>query len=87
MEPEGVQKPHHHETEQCYMILEGKGTMEIDGETAVVGAGDTIFIPSDSLHSLRNENDTVLKYISAGSPIFGASNERALWPLNSSSSK
>jgi len=27
MEPGGIQKPHHHETEQCYMILEGKGIM------------------------------------------------------------
>jgi len=82
MEPGGIQKPHHHETEQCYMILEGSGVMEIDGEKAAVGPGDTIFIPSDSIHSLHNESQTTLKYISAGSPVFGMKNERELWPLN-----
>jgi hypothetical protein len=29
--------------------------MEIDGEKAAVGPGDTIFILSNSLHSLYNE--------------------------------
>jgi quercetin dioxygenase-like cupin family protein len=82
MEPGGIQKPHHHETEQCYMILEGKGIMGIDGEKTTVKAGDTIFIPSNSLHSLINDGATILKYISAGSPVFGASSERELWPIN-----
>jgi mannose-6-phosphate isomerase-like protein (cupin superfamily) len=82
MEPGGIQKPHHHETEQCYMITEGHGIMEIDGERADVKAGDTIFIPSNSVHSLMNTGATVLKYLSAGSPIFGKSSERELWPLN-----
>ena len=80
MEPGGIQKPHHHETEQCYMILEGKGMMEIDGEKTTVKAGDTIFIPSNSLHSLINDGESILKYISAGSPVFGVSRERELWP-------
>ena len=81
MEPGGIQKPHHHETEQCYMILEGKGIMEIDGEKAAISAGDTIFIPSNCVHSLLNESQTTLKYFSAGSPVFGLEKERALWPL------
>lgn len=37
-------KPHHHEAEQCYMILEGNGVMEVDGEKAHIVASDTIFI-------------------------------------------
>lgn len=81
MEPGGVQKPHRHKTEQCYTILKGKGIMEVDGETAAVAAGDTIFIPSNSFHGLRNESQMPLKYLSAGSPVFGSENERALWPL------
>ena len=82
MEPGGIQKPHHHETEQCYMILEGQGIMEVDGERAEVRGGDTIFIPSNSVHSLVNNGTAILKYLSAGSPVFGASKERKLWPLN-----
>jgi mannose-6-phosphate isomerase-like protein (cupin superfamily) len=82
MEPGGIQKPHRHLTEQCYMITEGHGIMEIDGESADVKTGDTIFIPSNSLHSLINTGTTVLKYLSAGSPVFGKSKERELWPFN-----
>ncbi len=82
MEPSGIQKPHHHKTEQCYVILEGQGVMVVDGEQADVRSGDTIFIPSNSVHSLVNDGTTILKYLSAGSPVFGESNERDLWPLN-----
>ena len=82
MEPDGIQKPHHHETEQCYMILEGQGVMKVDSEQAEVRVGDTIFVPSNSVHSLVNGGETVLKYLSAGAPVFGASSERELWPLN-----
>lgn len=82
MAPGGVQKLHNHETEQCYMILEGNGTMEVDGEKAAVGPGDTIFIPSNSHHGLINNGKITLKYLSAGSPVFGRESERELWPLN-----
>jgi mannose-6-phosphate isomerase-like protein (cupin superfamily) len=64
------------------MILEGRGIMEVDGEKASVACGDTIFIPSNSLHGLSNESKTTtLTYISAGSPVFGKEAERELWPL------
>lgn len=82
MDPGGVQKPHHHETEQCYMILEGKGVMKVDDDRAEVKTGDTIFIPSNSVHSLVNNNTTALKYLSAGSPVFGEKSEKELWPIN-----
>jgi mannose-6-phosphate isomerase-like protein (cupin superfamily) len=64
------------------MILEGNGVMEVDGEKAYVVAGDTIFIASNSIHSLYNESQATLRYLSAGSPVFGKENERELWPLN-----
>ena len=82
MEPGGIQKPHHHQTEQCYMIIQGHGVMKIDDESTEVKAGDTIFIPSNSVHSLINDGTTILKYLAAGSPVFGKSSERKLWPLN-----
>ncbi len=87
MEPGGVQKPHHHITEQCYMILEGSGVMEVDDEKSEVGAGETIFIPSNKVHGLINNGTTTLKYFSAGSPVFGSENEQILWPLNITESK
>jgi mannose-6-phosphate isomerase-like protein (cupin superfamily) len=56
--------------------------MEVDGEKAAVASGDTIFIQSNSLHSLHDEGRTLLIYLGAGSPVFGTEAERELWPLN-----
>jgi mannose-6-phosphate isomerase-like protein (cupin superfamily) len=82
MESGGVQQPHHHATEQCYMILEGSGIMEVEGEQRPVAEGDTVFIPSNSVHGLQNTGQRTLRYISAGSPVFGQEDEEAFWPLN-----
>ena len=78
----GLQKPHSHETEQCYIIIEGQGLMRVDDDKQIVNAGDTIFIPSNSLHGLENTGKGVLKYLSAGSPVFGCEKEKKLWPIN-----
>jgi mannose-6-phosphate isomerase-like protein (cupin superfamily) len=77
----GKQHIHAHGTEQCYLILEGRGQMTVGDEMVEVSAGDNIFIPSNLPHGLENSEDGVLKYISAGSPVFGSDKEKKLWPL------
>ena len=42
----------HKLSEEFYFILEGRGRMEIDGETAGVGPGDAILIPSGAWHQI-----------------------------------
>lgn len=84
MEPGGIQKPHNHENEQCYMVIEGSGVMEVDGVKATICSGETVFIPTNSVHSLENTGETTLRYISAASPTFGKENEQELWPLSQS---
>ncbi len=86
MNPGGVQKPHSHKTEQCYTIIEGQGLMRVDDDKQIVNAGDTIFIPSNSLHGLENTGKEILRYLSAGSPVFGFKKEKELWPLNNMAS-
>ena len=81
MEPGGRQHIHAHVTEQCYFILEGRGQMTVGEETREVKAGDSIFVPSSTKHGLLNTGDGVLRYLSAGSPPFGAQAEADLWPL------
>jgi mannose-6-phosphate isomerase-like protein (cupin superfamily) len=39
-------------SEEFYFILEGHGTMEINGETQPVGPGDAILIPSGAWHQI-----------------------------------
>ena len=44
---------YHREAEEFYYVLEGRGRMEIDGETTLVSPGDAILIPPGSWHQLE----------------------------------
>ena len=63
------------------MILDGEGEMTVGEESGTVKSGDTIFIPSNYPHGLINTGTNILRYISAGSPVFGEKKEKQYWPL------
>ena len=49
----GATQRHYHKlSEEFYFILEGRGLMEIDGETREVIAGDAILIPRNAWHQI-----------------------------------
>jgi mannose-6-phosphate isomerase-like protein (cupin superfamily) len=43
---------YHKKSEEFYFLLEGEGTMEIDGETSPVAPGDAILIPPGAWHQI-----------------------------------
>ncbi len=45
---------HQHDDQEIFLIKSGTGLMTIDNEEEEVSAGDSIFIPSNSTHSLKN---------------------------------
>ena len=47
-----TQRHHHRLSEEFYFILEGRGKMEIDGETREVVLGDAILIPPGAWHTI-----------------------------------
>ena len=47
-----TQRHYHWLSEEFYFILEGSGTMEIDGEQREVAHGDAILIPSGAWHTI-----------------------------------
>jgi mannose-6-phosphate isomerase-like protein (cupin superfamily) len=47
-----TQRHYHKLSEEFYFILEGQGTMEIDGEIRPVCPGDAILIPSGAWHQI-----------------------------------
>lgn len=49
-----VGRHHHTETEEVYYILHGTGRMTVGDEVREVAAGDAIYIPPRSVHSLEN---------------------------------
>ena len=47
-----TQRHYHKLSEELYFILEGEGTMEIDGEQRAVSPGDAILIPPNAWHQI-----------------------------------
>jgi mannose-6-phosphate isomerase-like protein (cupin superfamily) len=47
-----TERHYHRDSEEFYFLLEGSGTMEIDGEKAEVGPGDAILIPPGAWHQI-----------------------------------
>ena len=51
--PGGVLPWHHHEPEETYYVVSGRGHVEIDGVRTDVSPGTAVFIPSNAWHTLR----------------------------------
>lgn len=47
-----TQRHWHRDSEEFYFLLEGRGVMEIDGDSREVGPGDAILIPPGAWHQL-----------------------------------
>ena len=47
-----TQRHYHRVSEEFYFLLEGRGEMELDGETRVILPGDAVLIPAGSWHTL-----------------------------------
>lgn len=57
VEPGAVVPEHSHPHEQVGYMLEGALTFDVDGERAVVEAGDSYAIPGDEPHAAENAGD------------------------------
>ncbi|HUS83020.1 MAG TPA: cupin domain-containing protein [Dehalococcoidia bacterium] len=79
-EPESEQGRHaHHDAEQVYVIVAGKGLMHVADEEKEVGPATLVFVPKGALHSIRNVGAEKLVYVSATSPPFDAKLVAALY--------
>jgi mannose-6-phosphate isomerase-like protein (cupin superfamily) len=64
------QQPHQHEPEQVYVLITGKGQMSVGNEVQEVVAGDLVYIPPHTLHSIKNTGNEILSYVSATAAAF-----------------
>lgn len=53
---------HRHAHAEVYHILEGEGEITIDGVSADVVAGSTVFIPGNAEHKIVNRGDQRLRW-------------------------
>jgi mannose-6-phosphate isomerase-like protein (cupin superfamily) len=56
------------EAEQAYVVVRGRGTMSVAGDTQEVEEGDLILVPPATEHSIGNEGDAELACVSIQSP-------------------
>jgi mannose-6-phosphate isomerase-like protein (cupin superfamily) len=73
LEPGQETKRHYHaRTEELYVVLEGTGEMEVDGERAGVGPGDAILVPPGARHQIRT-GATRLRFLCCCAPPYSDS--------------
>lgn len=69
--PGQITEEHYHiQTEEIYYILQGKGTMIIDGEKRDVKFFDGIAIPSGARHKITNIGDDDLVFLCCCTPAY-----------------
>ena len=52
-----TQRHQHRVTEEIYVVLEGEGELEVDGERRGVGPGDAILIPAGAWHEITAKSE------------------------------
>jgi mannose-6-phosphate isomerase-like protein (cupin superfamily) len=60
----------HRLSEELYHITGGTGVMTLGGETFTVVAGDTVLIPPDTPHCIRNTGAQPLRVLCACAPAY-----------------
>ncbi len=67
-------------TSEVYYILQGKGVMYIDDETAEVKEGQAIYIPPNSKQRIKNIGDSDLMFLCIVDPAWKPEDEEILEP-------
>lgn len=63
IESEGYSQYHSHPWEHEIFVLEGEGSVVGSKETKPIGAGDSISIPSEEIHQIKNVSKKTLKIV------------------------
>jgi mannose-6-phosphate isomerase-like protein (cupin superfamily) len=69
---QATQRHYHAQTEEIYVLLEGSGEMEVDGERSRVVPGDAILIPPGAWHQIRAD-DAELRFLCCCAPPYNDS--------------
>jgi mannose-6-phosphate isomerase-like protein (cupin superfamily) len=75
LKPNTTSYPHSLKTSEVYYILEGEARMHINNETAIVGAGDTIYIPPRARQFIENIGASDLKFLCIVDPAWRREDE------------
>ena len=57
-----------HEVDQFLYVVDGEGTVTIDGESAEFEKGDAVFVPAHARHNVVNTDDEAMKLFTIYAP-------------------
>ena len=66
--PCGGPPPHRHDFEESFVVLEGEIELIFRGATSKAVAGQTIHVPANAPHQIRNTSDRPTRLLCLGSP-------------------
>jgi len=75
LEPGKKSKLHKISSSEIYYILEGRGSLKIDGETYDIEKDDSVYVPPNSKQFIKNSGSTNLKFLCIVEPAWKAENE------------
>lgn len=70
---QATQRHYHAVSEELYVLLEGEGEVEVDGQRRPVGAGDAILIVPGAWHQIRAVGDAELRFLCCCAPPYAHS--------------
>lgn len=59
---------HHRASEEFYYVLDGRGTMELDGDRRRLEPGDAVIIPPGAWHQIHADDDVGLRFLCCCAP-------------------
>jgi mannose-6-phosphate isomerase-like protein (cupin superfamily) len=65
-----TQRHYHARTEELYVLLEGSGELEVEGERRHVEPGDAILIPPGARHQISAGADGPLRFLCCCAPAY-----------------
>lgn len=78
VKPGDTTREHRLRTSEVYYILEGAGVMHINGESALVRPGSTVYIPPMARQSITNSGKTDLRFLCIVDPAWRSEDEEVL---------
>ncbi|NBG88431.1 cupin domain-containing protein [Isachenkonia alkalipeptolytica] len=63
VEPEGFTPKHNHPWPHINYVIQGNGTLLLDGMENPIKAGSYAFVPAEKLHQFKNTGSDTLKFI------------------------
>jgi len=70
--------PHKLKTSEVYYVLEGKGIMFVDDESAEIRSGQVVYISPNSTQYIKNIGTSDLKFLCIVDPAWRAEDEEVL---------